>query len=284
MKFKLGVLVDSFRCRVREGVKKAASLGVDGIQAYAVSGEMDPDNLSATARRELLNYIRDHGLEVSAVCGDLGGHGFAVAEENPAKIAKTKEIIRLAADLESSVVTTHIGVIPATENERWRVMAEACSELGRFAEDYGVSLAVETGPEPIATLKTFLDSLPTKGVRVNYDPANLVMVTGDDPVAGVKTLGPGYIVHTHAKDGIMKKKTDPQVIYDYFAEGGIEDLRLSDYFEETPLGVGQVDFHAYLDALQAIGYNGYLTIEREVGEDPEADIAAAVRFLRQLLK
>ena len=76
-------------------------------------------------------------------------------------------------------------------------------------------------------------------MKVNFDPANFVMVTDQDPVEGVEILK-DYIVHTHAKDGVMLQKTDPQVIYDFFAEGGIEDMRMSDYFLETPLGDGKV--------------------------------------------
>ena len=248
-----------------------------------MAGEMDPDNLDAAARRDLLQFIKDQGLVVAAVCGDLGGHGFAVAEDNPAKIEKSKKIVDLAKDLESNVITTHIGVIPEAETDVRKVMRDACNELGAYVESVGACFAIETGPETAKVLKGFLDELDTKGVRVNYDPANLVMVTGDDPVEGVRTLG-DYIVHTHAKDGIMRQKTDPKVIYDYFAEGGIEDMRLSDYFLETPLGQGQVDWPAYLKALEEIGYNGFLTIEREVGEDPEKDIREAVVFLQNLLR
>lgn len=51
----------------------------------------------------------------------------------------------------------------------------------------------------------FADSLDSKGAGVNLDPAGLVMVTGDDPAAAFHTLVP-YIVHTHAKDGVMLKK------------------------------------------------------------------------------
>jgi len=101
-------------------------------------------------------------------------------------------------------------------------------------------------------------------VAVNLDPANLVMVAGDDPVAAVHTLK-DYIVHTHAKDGRMMKGQDPAYV-------------------ELPLGEGDVDFKNYLKALGEIGYRGYLTIEREVGDDPEKDIAKAADFLRGLIK
>jgi sugar phosphate isomerase/epimerase len=55
-------------------------------------------------------------------------------------------------------------------------------------------------------------------------------------------------------------------------------------FEEVPLGTGQVDFPRYLKALEEIGYRGFLTIEREVGEDPAADIATAVSFLNSTIE
>ena len=277
---KIGVMVDSFRLGIREGIKKAKEIGAGGIQIYAVKGEMDPDNLSKENRIDLLNFIKENGLVVSALCGDLGGHGFTIKEDNKSKIEKSKKIMDLAKDLDTKVVTTHIGVIPEDENHpRYKILQEACEELGNYADSVGAYFAIETGPEKAEVLKRFLDSLKSKGVRVNFDPANLVMVTGDDPVQAVYTLK-DYIVHTHAKDGAMLKQTNPEIIYDYFAGGGIEDLRLEELFLEMPLGEGQVDFKAYLKALNDIGYKGFLTIEREVGENPSQDIKSAVDFLK----
>ncbi|MEQ2129726.1 sugar phosphate isomerase/epimerase family protein [Caldanaerobacter subterraneus KAk] len=281
---KIGVIIDSFRLPLKEAIKKAKEVGAEGIQIYAVSGEMAPENLTPSKRKELLNYIKDNGLVVSALVGDFGGYGFAIKEDNPRRIEATKRIMDLAKDLETNVVTTHIGVIPADpHHDRYKVLQEACQELGEYGDEIGVYIAIETGPEKTETLKKFLDSLKSRSVAVNYDPANLVMVTGDDPVKGVYTLK-DYIVHTHAKDGIMKKQTDPEIIYNFFAEGGIGDLRLEDYFEEVPLGKGQVDFKAYIMALKDIGYDGFLTIEREVGDNPEKDIKEAVEFLKMLLR
>ena len=108
------------------------------------------------------------------------------------------------------------------------------------------------------------------------------MVTGQDPVDAVKLLGK-YIVHTHAKDGVMLKATDPEIIYNCFAEGGIEALNVADYFLETPLGEGSVNFPAYIDALRKVGFDGYLTIERETGEDPIFDIRSAQNVLKKLI-
>ena len=108
------------------------------------------------------------------------------------------------------------------------------------------------------------------------DPANFVMVTGDDPVQAVYTLK-DYIVHTHAKDGRRLHYVDPEILY-----GMVESEMLNDAsFIELPLGQGDVDFPQYLKALDEIGYKGFLTIEREVGKNPEADIALAVTFLKE---
>jgi len=279
-KFSIGVMVDSFRIGLLDGIKKAKEIGAAGIQIYAVQGEMAPENLTASRRKEILDIIESNDLVVSALCGDLGGHGFSVLEDNQLKIEKSKRIMDLAKDLNSNVVTTHIGVIPQESNHlRRKILREACEKLGEYGDSVGAYFAIETGPETAETLKGFLDSLKSKGVKVNFDPANLVMVTGDDPLKAVYTLK-DYIVHTHAKDGIMLKETDPERIYNFFADGGIENIRLEEFFIETPLGQGQVNFDQYLKGLNSIGYKGFLTIEREVGAHPEDDIRIAVEFLK----
>lgn len=279
--FPIGIMADSLRLPFRESLETAKRLGADGVQLYAVEGEMAPENLTTAAIAEKRDILKSCGLTVSALCGDLGGHGFTRAEDNAKKIERSKRIIDLALELDCRVVTTHIGVIPADSGSRtYEILREACNTLAAYAHRSGGYFAIETGPEPAERLRDFLDGLDTPGVAVNLDPANLVMVTGDCPVRAAEILAP-YIVHTHAKDGVMCRQTDPRIIYDFFAEGGIGDLRLSDYFREVPLGQGQVDFDAYLAALRAAGYRGFLTIEREVGENPAADIAAAVAFLKE---
>ncbi len=285
-KFKIGVMSDGFRLAPRDGVRKAKEVGADGIQVSAVAGEISPEAMDQHTRGEFKAFCAGLGLEISALCGDLGGHGFQRADENVAKVERSKRIVDLAVDLGTAVVTTHIGVVP--EDKRAPVYANllaACRELGEYAAMTGVTFAIETGPEKATTLKAFLDDVGSKGIGVNLDPANLVMVTGDDPVRAVHTLK-GYIVHTHAKDGVQLKPSDPVQVYGAFAEGGIEGLSVSDVgqlFKEVPLGQGGVPWDAYLKALADIGYGGYLTIEREVGEDPERDIREAVGFLRARL-
>ena len=280
--FPIGVILESFRTDRSTAIKQAAALGARGIQMYATKGENSPENLTPAGRRALLDEVKSQGLVFSALCGDLG-QGFGYREKNPELIERSKRIVELAKDLETDIVTTHIGVVPEDKShERYKIMQEACYTLASYADSMGAHFAIETGPEPSAVLKDFLDSLGSKGVAVNLDPANLVMVTGDDPVGAVHNLK-DYIVHTHAKDGKMLLRTNPEYIYKA-VHPVPEDFGGKRYFEEVPLGTGSVDFDAYLRALEEIGYRGFLTIEREVGNDPAADILTAKKYLDSVIK
>lgn len=251
---KIGVMVESFRTDFVTGVKKAAALGLNGIQKYATGGEID---WTKDQIKEALDIVKSNGLVFSALCGDFG-HGFADPDLNPELIEKSKRVVNLAKKLECNVVTTHIGTVPAEENKTKEIMRSACRELAVYADSAEAAFAVETGPEKAFILRDFLDSLGAMGVRVNFDPANLVMCVGDNPVTAVDELKK-YIVHTHAKDGRM----------------------LENGYIELPLGEGDVHFDTYLPALKATGFDGFLTIEREVGETPDKDIAMAADFLRE---
>lgn len=276
--FSIGVLLESFRQPIPMALKKARELGAEGIQVYATYGDLAPDKLIGANRRKFLDMVKSNGLTISALCGDLG-KGFYNPDQNPGLIETSKRILDLAKDLETNIVTTHIGVVPSDPNhERYKIMQEACFSLAEYADSLDAHFAIETGPEDSAVLKQFLDGLHSTGVAVNLDPANLVMVTGDDPVRAVYNLK-DYIVHTHAKDGRRNYYRNPEEIY-----GLVEsETPKNPSFEELPLGTGDVDFKNYLKALDDIGYHGFLTIEREVGENPEEDIRTAVNFLKTLI-
>ena len=262
MDFKIGVIADSFRLAPFDGIRKAAEMGADGVQVYAVKGDIGPE-MPTARRQELVKLVDSLGLKISALCGDTG-RGFASAERNPETLRISKAIVDLAVDVGTKIVTTHIGTVPADRaNPVYDVMLVACRELADYAATKGVTFAVETGPEKAPLLRQFLDEIDSPGLGVNLDPANLVMCSHDDPVAAVKTLAK-YIVHTHAKDGLP---------YDPPRDDGARWI-------ELPLGKGGVPWPEYLKALDSIGYHGFLTIEREVGDDPAADIGMAMDFLR----
>ena len=222
-------------------------------------GELSPDELDAAGRRRLREEMSRLGLEISALCADYG-KSYAQARQLGWLIPSMRKVVDLANDLEVSIITTHVGSIPEDPNDPARAaMAEALDEIGGYAGEKGVKLATETGPESPASLAQFLSEVDSPGLAVNYDPANLVM-NGFDHLGGVKILAP-WIVHTHAKDAVR------------YPDGRKQ---------EVPLGEGTVDFPTYLKALREIGFDGYLTVEREVGDNPERDIRAAVEFLKTM--
>lgn len=140
-------------------------------------------------------------------------------------------------------------------------MAERVREVCDLAERLEVTVAVETGPEEAWLLRDFIELIGSERLRVNYDPANLLM-KGFDHVQGVYDLAP-YIVHTHAKDALR----DP-------GEGR----------PQVPLGEGDVDIPRWLGQLREIGYDGWLCIERESGQDKLGDAARGLALLRALTR
>lgn len=281
--WKIGTLADWFGVGLLEGIRESERCGAEGVQVYAWN-ELDPRKATPAEVKAVRDTARGCGQQVTALCAELGGHGLEIAADNKEKLEYLKRTIDLAGELDCEIITTHIGITPGdTSGEKYRMMQTACGEIGEYAKQRGVFVAVETGPEPVADLCAFLDGCGGN-MGVNYDPANLVMVTNDDEVQGVHTAGK-RIVHTHAKDGICNLNAGCEKVYGIFADGGIEALNtISTYFVETPLGQGNVRWQQYLTALQEVGYTGFLTIEREVGKNAGADIRLAVKFLREQME
>ena len=276
--FPIGVILDSFRCDLFEAMDRAVAIGAQGFQVFATAGQLSPEGITEGYKQKFIRGIKDRGLTVSALCGDLG-HGFTDPQANPQLIDRSKRILDLAKELGTNIVTTHIGTVPEDKTcDTYKVLQEACRDLAEYADAIGSHFAIETGPETAVCLKEFLDTLDSTGVAVNLDPANLIMCMQDDPVQAVYTLRK-YIVHTHAKDGINMRNIPAWVD----KEAAMQAAGKARYLE-LPLGKGGVDWPNYLKALEEIGYKGFLTIEREVGDDPSADIHSAADFLRGLMK
>ena len=120
--FSIGVMLESFKLPIPEAIKKAKELGAEGIHVYATYGELSPHNLVGAKRKEWLDMVKSNGLVISALCGDLG-KGFHDPAKNPELIEESKRILDLAKELETNIVTTHIGVVPSDPaNERYQIM------------------------------------------------------------------------------------------------------------------------------------------------------------------
>jgi sugar phosphate isomerase/epimerase len=276
---KVAIMLGSLRLDPYEGMKKAAELGVTGLHISVDGGMFAPENLDAGARKELVRHLSTLGLEISAISCWGGQVDLTEADQHEKNLPWAFRVMDLAADLGCGIWQGHIGIIPEDfESEKGRAALKAAHAIAEHGDKVGACLAIETGPEPPIVLKKLIETVGSQAIRINYDPANLVLwpphlfqLQGKpydkeeamrlyDPHEGVKTLGP-YIVHTHAKDALVH-----------------DDGRR----QEVPLGDGWIDWPRYVRLLKEQGFDGYFAIEREVGEDPVGDITKAVRFLQSL--
>lgn len=255
---KLGLTLGSLRLGVREAIKRASKVGLKSFDVDATRGDITP-RLSHTGRRDLLHYARSCGMEISALGGDFG-KDLAREEITERLLEKIKEVIDLAADLRTPVVTIRIGRVPPEKGGReWLRAQETLNELGSYAEAHERCLASYTGEVAPTEVKTFLSGLKTQGVKVCYDPS-LLVPRGIDPVRTVYELG-GYIAHAYARD-VQR------------AEKG--------FLEAVP-GDGVVPFKDCILALCETGYRGFYVIKREAGEGRIEDIIKAKEFLEKIL-
>jgi L-ribulose-5-phosphate 3-epimerase len=270
---KIAVMLASLRMEPHAAMQKAKEMGADGVHV-----SFAPDSLDAAGRRKLVEEIHSLGLEISALSG-WGGHVDLGEEDVEQHVADAKRHLELAADLGCGIWQAHIGVMPEDPSDpRWANFVKHCRQIAEYGERIGACLAIETGPEPPYVLKRLIETVGSAGLRVNYDPANLILWppllakragTPYDrqaawekfmPVDGADLLGP-YVVHVHAKDAVA------------WDDGTAR---------EVPLGQGQIDWPRFAGHLRRHGFDGYFAIEREVGDDPVRDIQVALDFLRTL--
>ncbi len=115
-------------------------------------------------------------------------------------------------------------------------------------------------------LLEFLKDCARANLKINFDPANMILYGSGDPIEAVGLLAP-EVVSVHAKDGNWPPKDKPGALG-----------------EEKPLGQGAVGMERFIAKLKAIGYKGTLNIERE-GQSPEQwnnDVRSAVALLQKL--
>jgi sugar phosphate isomerase/epimerase len=244
---KTGVVLESLRLRIKDGIATAANLGFKGIQIDATQREISPENLSQTGRRELKRIIDLSKLSLCALSGELGV-GFLNHNEFDLIIKRTKEIINLALDLQTNIITVQIGSIPTDNGStHWHAVNTALSEIGQHAK---------ASYDNYSVLKEFLESLHTEGVKVIYDPASL-MTTNLDPIKGIYELHE-YIVHTNLWD---TRQTE-------------EGRQI-----EAPIGDGIIPVEEFASALDSTGYCGFYVINSRTMQDPIENIKKGKEFL-----
>jgi sugar phosphate isomerase/epimerase len=159
----------------------------------------------------------------------------------------------------------HAGFLPEPGDPDRRPFLDTLGKVSALAAAKGVTVAFETGQETADLLRRTLDELRCSNLKVNFDPANMLLYDKGDPIRAVEILGPD-IRSVHVKDA--NRPAAP-----------------GQWGEEVPLGRGQVDIRRFVRTLKEVGYQGPLCIEREVGDQESrvGDIAHGIRFLRECL-
>jgi sugar phosphate isomerase/epimerase len=162
-------------------------------------------------------------------------------------------------------LSLHAGFLPEPKDPHRQGMLETLSRAGKLAEAAGVTLAFETGQETADLLRLTLDELGKPNLKVNFDPANMLLYDMGDPIRAVEILGPD-IRSVHVKDA--RRPTSA-----------------GQWGEEVPLGKGEVDIPKFIQALKRNGFSGPLIVEREVGDQAGRlrDVADGLAFLRKCL-
>jgi sugar phosphate isomerase/epimerase len=159
----------------------------------------------------------------------------------------------------------HAGFLPEPGDPDRKPFLDTLTKVSEQAGKKGVTVAFETGQETADLLRRTLDELKCPNLKINFDPANMLLYEKGDPLRAVEILGPD-IRSVHVKDAIPTKVPGT-------------------WGEEVPLGQGKVDIRAFIRTLKKVGYRGPLCIEREVGNQQQriADIAHGIRFLKECL-
>jgi L-ribulose-5-phosphate 3-epimerase len=159
----------------------------------------------------------------------------------------------------------HAGFLPEPSDPDRKPFLDTLAKVSDLAKSKGVTIAFETGQETADLLRRTLDELKSPNLKVNFDPANMLLYDKGDPLRAVEILGPD-IRSVHVKDANRTKVPGT-------------------WGDEVPLGKGQVNIRQFVKTLQKVGYRGSLCIEREVGNQEErvADITHGIRFLHECL-
>jgi len=162
-------------------------------------------------------------------------------------------------------VVTHMGYIPENPYDpNFEAVCDAIRIVAEHLQKNGQYLLFETGQETPVTLLRCFETVGTGNLAVNLDTANLILYGKANPVDALDVFGQ-YVRNLHAKDG-------------FYPTNG------HNLGTEVRLGDGKVDFRKLFEKLHALGYDSYVTIEREIsGEQQEADIRYAKEYLENII-
>jgi len=193
--------------------------------------------------------------------------GFIPRETRAAREVRTRAVIDFAAALGVKSFGCHVGCIPADRNHPdYRDVLELVRRVADYAATFGMTFCLETGQEPAEELLAFFEDAARSNLKINFDPANMVLYGSGEPVAAFRLLRQ-HVVSCHGKDGDWPDPSKP---------GSLGT--------ERPLGEGSVNIPEFMTALRETGFTGPVCVESGVhGEEQRWQaLARAVRILESL--
>ncbi len=249
---------------------RAGQIGFGGDLPLEGAAEQWDEALKAekfTAVTAFCSYLGEDYSDVPTVMRTVGLVPPATRAE---RIARTKAVSDVAAKLGIDSIACHIGFIPHDPHAPlYAEMRDVALDLCRYCHKNGQFFTLETGQETPKVLLQFLEDVHHPNLKINFDPANMILYGTGEPVEALDVLGK-HVISVHCKDGDWPPREHPEALG-----------------EERPLGKGSVDFPAFIAKLKEIGYRGILSVEREGNlsqEQRESDIHNAIRLLKDLTK
>jgi sugar phosphate isomerase/epimerase len=193
--------------------------------------------------------------------------GFIPPETRTAREVRTREVGEFAAAIGVNAIACHIGMVPHdTADADYIGVRDLVRRICDFAAEREQTFAMETGQEPADVLLRFFEEVDRPNLRINFDPANMILYGSGEPIEALRKLSK-HVVSVHCKDG------------DWPPAGVAGALGT-----ERPLGKGAVGIEKFVATLKELGFQGTLNVERETDNQEERlrDIAAAVAWLKQL--
>ena len=268
----IGTMV-SFRKDIEKGFRELKEFGLSYCQLSGGDESMYTDEMA-----DRINEItKKEGIKITTYwCGWPGPSvwdfydgpltlGLVPVEYRYARVLALKKGSDFAVKIGVDQVATHAGFIPENPYDpNYMGVVIALRDVASHCRRNNQKFLFETGQETPVTLRRVIEDMGVDGVGINLDPANLILYGKANPVDALDVFGE-FVMDVHAKDGVYP----------------VSGRKLG---EEKALGQGKVNFPALIAKLKKLGFDGPITIEREIsGEQQRKDILAAVELLKGLI-
>lgn len=268
---KIGVLMTLEEAKNR--IALATEMGIHSCQLCSWDLSKHTDEMA----EEILGLLAKYEMEVSTFWAGWSGPQAWNFTEGPLtlgllptayryrRVQELKAASDFAKKLGIKQIATHAGFIPENPHDpQYAGMMDALREVAEHLKKNDQYLLFETGQETPVTLLRAITDIGTGNLGVNLDTANLILYGKGNPVDALDVFGQ-YVMDLHIKDGLFPT----------------DGWKLGD---EVAVGEGKADFPRIIAKLKELGYDGALTIEREIsGEKQIEDIIKAKALLEKYI-